>query len=92
MQYYLQGYNIRLLYDEFVPDYASARYSYQIPAGVSTVLVMDFGRSPQLQLPPAYAGGEMQLSGSNSQRVNLWRFEVKQGDTIEYGYDYFGIR
>ncbi len=92
MQYYLQGYNIRLLYDEFVPDYASARYSYQIPAGVSTVLVMDFGGSPQLKLPPAYAGGEMQLSDGNSQRVDLWRFEVKPGDTIEYGYDFFGIK
>ncbi|HEX9014498.1 MAG TPA: hypothetical protein VF960_00685 [Chloroflexota bacterium] len=90
MQYYLRGYDIQLLYNEFVPDYSSARYSYRIPAGVGNVLVLDFGKTPS-QLPQA-AGGEVTISSGPWNPVKLWNFQVKPGDTIEYGYDYFGIK
>lgn len=90
MQYYLSDYNVRLLYNEFVPDYASARYTYQIPAGVDTILVLDFGKPPAQM--PGSMGGEVVLSDSPRNPVNLWKFQVKPGDTIEYGYDYFGVK
>lgn len=88
MQYYLPGYNIRLLYDEFTPDFATARSTYKIPKDVRTALVLDFGKVPQ-ELP---SGGEAVVWGSGLGQVSLWRFDVNPGDTIEYGYDYFAIR
>lgn len=89
-QYYLPGHNLRLLYDEFAPDFRLARYAYQIPRGVNTVLVMDFGRRPE-QFPGA-TGAEVVLSSNPYQPSSLWRFEVKPGDTVEYGYDYLGVK
>lgn len=89
MKYYLPEYDVRLLFDEYQPGYREARHSYPIPEGVSSVLVMDFGkRPPQL---PQERGSEITLSGDPGEWVGLWRFDVSPGDTIEYGYDYFAV-
>lgn len=89
LKYYLPEYDLRLLYDEHQQGYLEARRSYQIPEGVSTVLVMDFGKAPS-QLPGA-TGGEIVLVNSPRRWVSLWRFEVQPGDTIHYGYNYFAV-
>jgi hypothetical protein len=88
-KYYLPQYKLRLLFDEYQKGYREARYSYQIPEGVTTVLVMDFGKPPT-QFPNA-VGGERVLSDDAYGRVSLWQFDVKPGDTIVYGYDYFAV-
>jgi len=89
-RFYLPQYNQRLLFDEYQQGYREARYSFQIPDGVDTVLVMDFGRPPA-RLPSA-AGGEVVLSDGPEGRVSLWQFAVRPGDTILYGYDLFEIQ
>jgi len=86
-KYYLPDHNVQLLFDEYQPDYRQARYSFQIPQGVSTVLVMDFGKTPP-QFPGA-RGGDVRLASDPD--VLLWRFDVKPGDTIQYGYDFFAM-
>ncbi len=88
-EYYLPEYNVQLLYDEHQQGYIEARRSYQIPDGVSTVLVMDFGRPPGGF--PGAMGGEVALVDSPQQNVGVWRFDVRAGDTIHYGYDYFAV-
>ena len=91
MEYYLRGYNVRLMYNEFTPDFDTARSSYQIPEGVSTVLVLDFGNKGQPQFP-ASAGSEIAVNSDPRTWATLWKFEVKPGDTIEHGFNYFGIK
>ena len=88
-QYYLPQYNVRLLFNEYQLGYREARYSYQIPNGVNRVLIMDFGKPPA-RFPNA-AGGKRVLSDDANGRVTLWQFDVKPGDTIMYGYDYFAV-
>lgn len=88
MKYYLPSYNVRLLYDEYQQGYLEASYSLQIPEGVTIVLVMDFGKRPS-GFPEA-EGDELTLA--DSPQVRLWRFDVKPGDTIQYGYDHFAVR
>ncbi len=88
-KYYLPQYNLRLLYDEYQQGYREARYSYQIPEGVTKVLVMDFEKPPARF--PGAEGGERVLSDGTDGRVSLWQFDVKPGDTIMYGYDYFAV-
>jgi hypothetical protein len=88
MQYYLPGHNLRLLYDEFDDNYAAARYDYQVPEGITTVLLLDD--------PPA--GGSLVLGAGveatmvDFPNAHLWQFKVKPGDTIQYGYNYFGLK
>lgn len=88
-KYYLPEYPQQLLFDEYQEGYREARYSFRIPDGVTTVLVMDFGKPPAQ--PPNAAGGELVLSDDGYGRVSLWQFDVKPGDTIMYGYDYFAV-
>ena len=88
MQYYLPDYNVRLLYDEFVNDYQLVRYEYQIPEGVTTVLLMDDG--PDGAPPVVGAGVEATLVPFPN--AHLWQFKVEPGDVIQYGYNYFGIK
>jgi len=83
-KYYLPEYNIRLLYDEYQNGYTEVTNSYKIPEGVNTVLVMDFGKRPA-SLPER---SQVTLPGPSGQQITLWRFEVKPGDTIRYGYDF----
>lgn len=88
MQYYLPGYNIRLLYDEFVSDYRLARYEYQIPEGVTAVLLMDDGPNG---IPPVVGAG-VDATLVPFPNAHLWQFKVKPGDVIHYGYNYFAIK
>jgi hypothetical protein len=88
MQYYLAGYNVRLLYDEFVSDYRLARYEYQIPNGVTTVLLMDDAEGGV----PLVVGSAVRATQVTFPDAHLWQFEVKPGDVIQYGYNYFGIK
>ncbi len=88
LQYYLPGYNIRLLFNEFVSDYTNARYEYTIPDGVTRVLIMDDG--PKGASPVVGPGVEATLVPFGS--AHLWQFSVKPGDVIQYGYNYFGIK
>ena len=88
MQYYLPGYRVRLLFDEYGPGYREARYDYTIPDRVTKVLVMDFDEV--FTGFPASAGRSVQLS--DQPRSSLWEFDVNPGDTIEYGYSYFAIK
>lgn len=91
MEYYLADYNVRLLYNEFEPDFETARSSYQLPEGVSTVLVLDFGNRGQPQYP-ASAGAEFIVNSNPRTWATIWRFEARPGDTIEHGFNYFGIK
>ncbi len=88
VQYYLPGYNARLLYDEFVPDYQLARYEYRVPDGVTTVLILD---DPKTGGAPALGPG-IRTSRVDFPDAHLWEFQVAPGDTIQYGYNYFGIK
>ncbi len=88
MQYYLPGYNVRLLYNEFVNDYTHVRYEYEIPNGVTKVLVMDDGPNGA----PPVVGPGVEATLVPFPGAHLWQFNVKPGDVIQYGYDYFGIK
>ncbi len=88
-KYYLPEYNLKLLYDEYQEGYLEARQSYHVPEGVDTILVMDFGKHP-VQAQEA-VGGEIVLDSNPRHWATLWRFEVRPGDTIHYGYDYFAV-
>ncbi|MGE5619285.1 MAG: hypothetical protein ACM3US_08510 [Sphingomonadaceae bacterium] len=88
-KYYLPEYDLRPLFDEHQGGYRETRSRYTIPAGVTTVLVMDFGKEPASI--PSELGEEVPVDSDPRRPVGLWRFAVSPGDTIEYGYDYFAV-
>lgn len=90
LKYYLPGYDVRLLFDEYRGDYGEVRYEYQVPLGVNSVLVMDFGKAPSRF--PGVEGGQIVLDSNPRYWVDLWRFQVRPGDIVEYGDGHFGLK
>lgn len=80
-QYYLRGYDVRLLFDEYQPNYRAARTRLDVPSFIEKVVVLDEDLpAPQDPAP------RQRLLVNQQPDVALWLFDVTGARSIEYGY------
>jgi hypothetical protein len=83
LQYYLTGYRVVLLFDEYEGDYREKRRSMDLPEGTTSVVVAD--SAPALGPRAAARAASVALYGGVGGTIRVVRVD---GPTrLEYGYD-----
>ena len=85
LEYYLQDYSFRLLFDPGNPRYWESRQEFTIPEGITQVILPDLGRNTSDRIEQIE---EIGLGPG----VSLWVAHVKAGDTLIHGYRYVSVR
>ncbi len=85
LEYYLQDYSFRLLFDPGDPEYWETRQSFTIPEGITTVVLPDLERNTSDRTDRIV---EVGLGPG----VSLFVAHVQPGDTLIHGYRYASVR
>ena len=85
LEYYLQEYSFRLLFDPGDPQYWETRQEFIIPEGVTRVILPDLGRNNSDRT-------EQIVQVGLGPGVSLYVANVRPGDTLIHGYQYASVR
>jgi hypothetical protein len=85
LEYYLQDYSFRLLFDPGDPKYWESRQEFTIPEGITRVILPDLERNLSDRTEEIV---EVGLGPG----VSLFVAHVKTGDTLIHGYQYASVR
>lgn len=85
LEYYLQEYEFRLLFDPGNPRYWDSRQEFTIPEGITQVILPDLGQNTSDRTEQIVAIGL-------GPGVSLLVVNVKPGDTLIHGYRYVSVR
>ena len=85
LNYYLQDYSFRLLFNPGDPQYWETRQEFTIPEGISRVILPDLARNTSDRTDHIV---EIGLGPG----VSLYVAHVKPGDTLIHGYQYAAVR
>ncbi|MBI4493977.1 MAG: DUF2723 domain-containing protein [Chloroflexi bacterium] len=85
-QYYLRGFDVRLLFDEYQPNYRAARARTALPSGLERVVVLD----DDLPLQPDLDWAERVIVRTQPE-VALWLLDARGRAGLEYGYRHVAL-
>jgi hypothetical protein len=80
-QYYLRGFDVRLLFDEYRADYRSASTRLPVVAGMESIAVLD---EDALNIAGSARGQRVVVN--RDPEVALWLIDVRGLRAVEYGY------
>ena len=88
LQYYLTGYQITLLFDEYEPGYEQRRRALRLDPQTRTVVVMNSAAS----LGPMAAARATEVALYEGLGGTIRVLEVGDASTVEYGYGWVELR
>ncbi|MBV9544091.1 MAG: hypothetical protein JOY61_06915, partial [Chloroflexi bacterium] len=82
LQFYLPGYDVQLLFSEYVPDFQTARTVTPLPDGTTEVVVLD----TPLTVAPEDAALVHEVPLSAQPPVSVYVFDATDARAVEHGY------